>query len=205
MPIWTLFSDIQGKRLTENNNDRQQSTGHAQWMGPWAGPRSQMKMHYLHKLEMHKKYKADNVSHLRINFIVMLLSSHPPADNMIPNCVSKGEKVIARCSNISIFHKSVVEMPVERFLHVCNIFHRCNPADTNLLSFFMIGDWIGRHGADHWLWIRAKMLVPTACLHQGPNPRLRVFMWPWPSRTFPFRSDGLDGVFLFALKKINLF
>ena len=94
--------------------------------------------------------KPASVSYLRINFIVVLLSSHPPADDMIPNCVSKGKKVISRCSNISVFHQSVVEMPVERLFEVCNIFHRCNPADTNLLSFVVICDWIGRHDADHW-------------------------------------------------------
>ena len=95
------------------------------------------------------------------------MSSHPPADDMIPNCVSKGEKVISRCCNIAVFHKSVVEMPVERFLYVCNIFHRCNPADTDLLPFVMIGDRIGRHDVGYW------------ALNQGNNARLNSLSTPY--------------------------
>lgn len=58
---------------------------------------------------------------------------------MITDSVCQGKIIIPGCSNVSIFHKGVMKMPIERFLDGSDIFNRRNTSNTDLFPFIGIG------------------------------------------------------------------
>ena len=83
--------------------------------------------------------------YLGILFVVILLSSDPSPDQMIPHGVSKGEIIIARSGNISVFDKGVMQMPVECLLDVRDILHLGNATHADLLAPVLVRDRFSGH------------------------------------------------------------
>ena len=76
--------------------------------------------------------------YLGISFVIMLLSPYPPASEVVLDSVGKGKVEIFPSRIMTISAQSVVQMPVERLLHIRHVLHRSNSANRDLLSALLM-------------------------------------------------------------------
>lgn len=57
----------------------------------------------------------------------------------------QGKVVVARCGDITILDEREMEMAIEAFLHLADIFHLSDSAHRNLFTLVNVGNW-ATHG-----------------------------------------------------------
>ena len=67
-----------------------------------------------------------------VYFVVVLLCSDPPSNQVITDGVGKGEVIIPFHCHVPVLHHREVQMPVKICFEVHHIFHPCESSDRNL-------------------------------------------------------------------------
>lgn len=75
----------------------------------------------------------------------MLLRANPPCDQMILDGVGQCEVIIPGGGHVAVLDQRVMQMPVERLLHIRNVFHRGDRPHGNLLAAIVIGNRFRGH------------------------------------------------------------
>lgn len=78
--------------------------------------------------------------YLWVCFIVKLLCSDPPPNQVISHNVSQGKVIIPGSCNVSVFHQSEMQVSIEALLQLCDILHSHNPPDADLLALLVVGE-----------------------------------------------------------------
>lgn len=114
-----------------------------------------------HDLAAGRDYIADiDSAYLGVLFVVELLGSDPSRCQMVLHGVGQSKVVVPGGRHIAILDQSVVEMPVEAFLHVSDILDLCDTAHTDLLPLLDV-----RLGFRHLRGLSTEWLdtTKTAC------------------------------------------
>lgn len=87
------------------------------------------------------------MTYFGVFLIVVLLSSDPPANQVLPHSVGQGEVVIPPGGHISVLDQREVEMPVEILLQRRNVFDAGESSHGNLFLSIVVGQRFGHGGS----------------------------------------------------------
>ena len=71
-------------------------------------------------------------------FVIVLLGAYPSRDQVVLDAVCQSEEIIPARGHITIFHKSIVKMPVKCFFEVRDVLHINDPAYGDLFPLFFV-------------------------------------------------------------------
>ena len=111
-------------------------------------------------------------THLRVFFVIVLLSSDPSPNQLVTDSISESKIIISVSRNISVLHQCVMKVSVKRFLQVCNISNLGYASHTYLTAAVDVSLWL-RHPASDSL---CKMNVFCRFSRQDLRRRSSAFL-----------------------------
>lgn len=90
------------------------------------------------KIQLELVHPSSHYIYLGVLLVVVLLGTDPARDQVVFDAVGQRKVVVTGGGHIAVLDQRIVQVPVERLLHLAHILHLGDAPNTNLLPLITV-------------------------------------------------------------------